>query len=197
MCWTSFVQAAREPLAMNSMLMRQLHILYTVSFNRNTLKTRWCIDWLMEMPWLKVHRNLIFSISLGNGSRCAHSAAMAHLENVNTTDHDMWWFCGTFCLVPWKKVKVSCRVVSDPLSDPMDCNPSGSSVHGISQARLLVWVTISSRGSSRPRDQSQVSWIAGRFFTSWTTREALYWYIHTHLTIEIILKHNSGGNLPS
>ena len=38
------------------------------------------------------------------------------------------------------------------LFDPMDCSPSGSSVHGILQARILEWVTISfHRGSSQPR----------------------------------------------
>ena len=43
----------------------------------------------------------------------------------------------------------------------------GSSVHGISQARILEWVVISfSRGSSPIRDQTQVSYIANRFFTS-------------------------------
>ena len=42
----------------------------------------------------------------------------------------------------------------------------GSSVHGILQARRLEWVAIPfSRGSSRPRDQTQVSHILGRFFT--------------------------------
>ena len=42
--------------------------------------------------------------------------------------------------------------------DPMDCSPSGSSVHGISQARVLEWVAISfSRGYSRPRDGTYVS----------------------------------------
>ena len=36
---------------------------------------------------------------------------------------------------------------------PMDCSPSGSSVHGILQARILEWVAMpSSRGSSQPRD---------------------------------------------
>ena len=51
------------------------------------------------------------------------------------------------------------------LCDPMDCSPPGSSVHGISQARILEWVAISfSRGSSPPRDQTQVSCIAGRVF---------------------------------
>ena len=46
-------------------------------------------------------------------------------------------------------------------------------VHGIFQARILESKAIpSSRGSSQPKDQTQVSCIAGRFFTSWTTREA-------------------------
>ena len=50
----------------------------------------------------------------------------------------------------------------------MDCNPPGSSVHGISQARTLEWVAIPfSRGSSWPRVRTQVSCIAGRFFTIW------------------------------
>ena len=59
------------------------------------------------------------------------------------------------------------------LCNPMDCSPPGSSVQGILQVRILEWVAIaSSRGSSRPRDQTQVSCIAGRFFTVWVTREA-------------------------
>ena len=46
-------------------------------------------------------------------------------------------------------------------------------VHGILQARILALVAFPfSRGSSQPRDQTQVSCIAGRFFTSWATREA-------------------------
>ena len=52
------------------------------------------------------------------------------------------------------------------LCDPMDCTPPGSSVHGIHQARLLEWVALPSfRGSSQPRDQTQVSHIADGFFT--------------------------------
>ena len=47
------------------------------------------------------------------------------------------------------------------LFNPMDCNLSGSSVHGILQARILKWVAISSsRGSSQPRDWTQVSYIS-------------------------------------
>ena len=56
--------------------------------------------------------------------------------------------------------------------DPVVCGPPGSSVHGILQARILEQVAMpSSRGSSRPRDRTWVSHIAGRFFTIWTTRE--------------------------
>ena len=57
------------------------------------------------------------------------------------------------------------------LCNPIDCIPSGSSVHGILQTRTLKWVAIPfSRGSSQPRDQTQVSHIAGRFITVWATR---------------------------
>ena len=57
----------------------------------------------------------------------------------------------------------------------MDCSLPGSSVHGSFQARILEWVAISfSRRSSQPRDWTQVSRIAGRRFTVWATREAIY-----------------------
>ena len=52
------------------------------------------------------------------------------------------------------------------LCDPVDCSPPVSSVHGILQAGILEWVAIPfSRGSSQPRDRTQVSHIADRFFT--------------------------------
>ena len=59
------------------------------------------------------------------------------------------------------------------LRDPTDCSQPGSSVHGILQARVLEWVAIPfCRGSSQPRGGTQVSYIAGRFFTIWATRKA-------------------------
>ena len=58
------------------------------------------------------------------------------------------------------------------LCNLMDCSPPGFSVHGILQAWILEWVVMPfSGGSSRPRDQTQFSCIAGRFFTIWATRE--------------------------
>ena len=56
------------------------------------------------------------------------------------------------------------------LCSPIDCNPPGSSVPGILQARTLGWVAISSSSwSSWPRDQTYVSCIVGRFFIHWAT----------------------------
>ena len=66
------------------------------------------------------------------------------------------------------KVTQSCQT----LCDPMD-----NTVHGILQARKLEWVAYPfSRGSARSRNQTGVSCIAGRFFTSWAIREACSMY---------------------
>ena len=69
----------------------------------------------------------------------------------------------------WCSVAQSCLT----LCDPRDQSPSGFSVHGIFQARILEWVSISSsRGSSWPRNRTCVSWIAGGFSTCWAIRKA-------------------------
>ena len=69
----------------------------------------------------------------------------------------------------------------------MDCNPPGSSVQGILQAKILEWVAMpSSRGSSWPRDwthNSYISCIAHRFFTHWTTWEALIYFIQDKINM--------------
>ena len=60
------------------------------------------------------------------------------------------------------------------------CNPMDYTVHGILQARILEWVAfLFSRGSSQPKNQTQVSRIAGRFFTNWAIRETLKSYVST------------------
>ena len=69
--------------------------------------------------------------------------------------------CELSCNESESEVAQSCLT----LCDPVDCSPPGSSVHGILQARILEWGAISfSRGSSQPRDQTQVPRIAGRRF---------------------------------
>ena len=90
--------------------------------------------------------------------------------------------------VPWRQ-PAACYVVNArvkvkslsrvQLCDPVDCSPPGSSVPGILQARILEWVVISfSRGSSWPRDRTQVSRTAGRRFNLWATGEALVLWWH-------------------
>ena len=76
--------------------------------------------------------------------------------------------------------------VSGPLSTPwfvftdLTCSPPGSSVHGISQARILEWVTmLSSRGSSWPRDQTCVSCIGRQILYHWAN-----WEAHTDLRFQ-------------
>ena len=74
----------------------------------------------------------------------------------------------------WSNVKVKVMPLSPVwlFEDPLDCSPPGTSIHEILQARILHWVAISfSRGSSRPRDWTQVSGIAGRHFNFWATKE--------------------------
>ena len=84
--------------------------------------------------------------------------------------HQIWQALGIFreanFMFLWSEVKVpqSCLIL---------CNPMDDIVHGILQARICEWVAFPFfRGSSQTRDQTQVSHIAGRLFTSWTTREA-------------------------
>ena len=85
----------------------------------------------------------------------------------------------------WKQVILLLKVKSESevaqscptLCDPMDWSLPGSSIRGIFQARTLEWVAISfSRGSSKPRDRTHVSRIAGRHFTIWANWEARYSY---------------------
>ena len=72
----------------------------------------------------------------------------------------------------------------------MDCSPPGSSVHGIFQATVLEWIAISfSRGSSQPRDRTQVYRIVDRCFTIWATREV--WLYRSQQTVEISSRYGN------
>ena len=120
----------------------------------------------------------------------------------------LWYFCYSSldrlrhkqCLMPikhmWdiqdlvKSERVQVYVKSPNhvwLSVIMDCSLPGSTVHGISQARVLEWVAIPfSRGSSWLRDPTQVSCMAGRFFTFWATREARSHLANTGKKVPVI-----------
>ena len=85
-----------------------------------------------------------------------------------------------------KKVKVK-----DGQLCPTLCNPMDYTVHGILRARILEWVAIPfSRGSSQPRDRTQVSHIADGFVTSWATGEI-------HDSSEVNPKWSKSGQWPN
>ena len=65
-------------------------------------------------------------------------------------------------------------------SCPTLCHPMDYTVHGTLQARILEWIAVpSSKGSFQPRDWTQVSCIAGGFFTVWATKEVqIGWACH-------------------
>ena len=89
---------------------------------------------------------------------------------------DLWRGEGPGSRVGWRALGME-GVVKVAQSCPTLCDPMVCTVHWILQTRILEWVAFPfSRGSSQPRDQTQVSHIAGGFFTSWATREAQeYW----------------------
>ena len=75
-----------------------------------------------------------------------------------------------YCMQVKMKVSQLCPSLS---------NPTDYTVDGIFQARILEWVAfLFSRGSSQLIDQTQVSWIAGGFFTNWAIGEAPIEYIN-------------------
>ena len=98
--------------------------------------------------------------------RRAHPDNPKHLRKSlwTCTGHSKWG--QELTVNPPLKVKVA-------QSCPALCDPMDYTVHGILQARILEQVAFPfSRGSSQPRDWTQFSHMAGRFFTSWAAREA-------------------------
>jgi len=111
-----------------------------------------CLEWWWH--------NIILSLSfyslylcdtwIENMNKCVCVCAILHQACGPISSRNVLW-----CM--HAKLLQSCPT----LCNPMDCNPSGSSVHGILQARTLGWVAISSsRGSSQSRDQTWLTWLS-------------------------------------
>ena len=142
----------------------------------------WLILWGLYIMWVLICW-LYASWFVACGFTC-YDAFWWHLwfkwNQINQSDRlsdHLWPFVS--CLrCPSLPCHVSCRVLVAQscltLCDPMRCSSLGSSVHGILQARILEWVaTPFSSGSSLLRDETQVTCIAGGFFTVLATRKAL------------------------
>ena len=115
------------------------------------------------------------ALSMGQSG---HQGKVAHPKKQLIRGEWHQWKEAAWGLPPdWKwKVKVKVKVT---LSCPTLCNPIDSTVHGILQARILEWVAYPfSRGSSQPRDWTQVSCLVGGFFTNWATREVQCLHFH-------------------
>ena len=92
-------------------------------------------------------------------------------ENNGTTFSHQLQETGSYVGLLWPRgCCCSCCLLAKScltLCDPVDCSPPGTSVHEMLQARVLEWIAIScSRGSSRLRDPTHVSCLAGRCFTT-------------------------------
>ena len=97
------------------------------------------------------------------GSECASSNGSPRLVSAVATGEPLL-LLKPVSLTPTESESEIAQSCLTPC-DPMDCSLSGSSVHGIFQARVLEWIAISfSRGSSQTRKQNRVSCIAGRGF---------------------------------
>ena len=102
--------------------------------------------------------------------RLTHHLKALFSKECKLNSANEWSLCVCVCTITQV-----CVLVAQPcltLCDPTDCNPPGSSIHGILQARVPEWVAIAFfRGSSWPRDRTQISHIEGRHFTIWATRD--------------------------
>ena len=136
-------------------------------------------EWLLYIRWIRGKKKTY--IKKDRMKHTHHKLHPAIRRELPTFSFSLRWNsldstsnAPTFKISTWEmKVKVtqSCPT----LCDPMDCSLPGSSVCGILPARILEWVAMPfSRESFHPRDWTQVSCIAGRFFTIWATREALW-----------------------
>ena len=138
---------------------------------------------LLATPWAIAHQGYSPVHEISQARILEWTAISSSTESYWPRDRTWDW-----SLLYWQVVSLPLHHLGNPYAcesvlvtqlcltfcDPIDCSQPNSSVHRISQARILEWVAIPfSRVSSPPRDQIHVSCIADRFFTNWAAREAL------------------------
>ena len=123
--------------------------------------------WVRKIPWRqKWQPTPVLVPGKSHGPRSLVGYSPWGYKDLDTSE----WLHLFLKSLTWMKVKVT-------QSCPTLCNPMDYTVPGILQARIQERVADPfSRGSSQPRDRTQVSHIAGRFFTSWATREESYYH---------------------
>ena len=118
-----------------------------------TLKINACLNFYLLVSY---PHEIMLCLDFLKFTNCVHWASLFLVSNWLDLECEVAQSCPTLC-------------------DPMDCSLPGSSVHGIFQATVLEWIAISfPKGSSQPRDRTQVSHIIDRRFTVWVTREVTW-----------------------
>ena len=140
-----------------------------LSSKESACKARECVQSLGQEASLKKDRQTHSSILAWENPRTEEPGG---LQSMGSKESDM-----TEQLSNNNKTRLWRRIDSWKVKVAQSCltlgGPVDYTVHGNLQPRILEWVAVSfSRGSSQPRDWTQVSCIAGGFFTSWATREA-------------------------
>ena len=94
------------------------------------------------------------------------------------------------CLLHWQMGSLPLAPPGKPhLCNPVDCSLPGFSVHGILQARVLEWVTISfSRGSSRPGIEPGSPALEADALTTEPPGKPIHIHTYTHMTTDFYLK---------
>ena len=139
---------------------------FSISPSREYLGwTSFRIDWLDLLANSYQKLNL-----LAPSSQTSQSPELLEI-NICGFSHPVWAMCNgslsklTYMYIRPTESESEVAQSCPTLCNPVDCSLPGSSIHWSLQARILEWVAISfSRGSSPPRDQTQVSHIAGRRF---------------------------------
>ena len=121
-------------------------------------------------PWMLNHQQRIAraekKIFLVHG-KCSEERVQKNIVHSPSVFFFNWRIIVLQCCIVFCHVNLLVAQSCPVLCNPMECSPPGSSVHGILQARILEWVATSfSRGSSLPRDRTQVSCITGKCFTA-------------------------------
>ena len=115
--------------------------------------------WVRKIPWRTLQPTPVFLLGGTQEPGRIQPTGSQRVGHAEVSEHTCMHYIA--CFRYESEVAQSCPT----LCDPMDCSLLGSSIHGIFQARILEWVAISfSSGSSRPRDQTRVSFIVGRCF---------------------------------
>ena len=134
---------------------------WLINYRNGSLRSGCQRGWVGTLLWT----DFLFPHVTG-GRRVLSQASFIRPLILFTVALPSWPNCLSKPSVQFSSVAQSCLT----LCDPMDCSLSGSSIHWDSPGKDTG--VVSSRGSSHPRNGTQVSLIAGGFFTVWATREA-------------------------